>query len=424
MRLPGRVGRAGRWGWGVGSGRTALLILGFLCFDTIRVCAADLVETIALRKEYNRVSARIDSIVRAMESIDAGTLDSEKLPEAKEALGLPDGSQVVAIFWADDEAKIWINGHFVGETRLTPVEVVIPELYLKSENVVRAKGWDTDYVESGLLFGLYLRQNRVLHPIVVSDDSWQDINGSVETITYAHAMPNIPQAEVIWGEQTFGIVEMFVNFNAGAVRRAGDRGGERQFASGERREMSLHTFVAELSMLETERDRLQIELQRRAPRLSVPAYRGGPGQGSLTLGKAGPLKEGVTRPISERVKAWSDRLPPEQKALIYRERRRLRGEGEATAEGERVVGAGGVEDRKTDYSPPSDRRNREPGSQDGSAGSASGSEGGDGEATGAYSNGGGFAGRASRLGLLIPTLILATYAVYATHEWRRLSRET
>jgi hypothetical protein len=258
---------------------------------------------------------------------------------------------------------------------------------------------------------------------VVSDESWEGVDGPVETITYAHAMPDIPQAEVIWSQRTFGMVEMTVRFDAGKVRRAGLEGSDSRFAGGTPRKMSLHAFVAELSVLEAERERLRSELRRRATTLSMPRYEGPPGQGSLTLGKVGPLKEHVTKPVSEQVKRWSDQLPPEQQAMVYPDRRRLRGEGEATAEGDRVVPAGGEEDRDIDYQPPSDRRNREPGTQDGRPGSAGGGGAGNGEEMGSGgSAGGGFAARASRLGLLIPTLILATYAIYATREWKRLSQ--
>lgn len=89
----------------------------------------DLDRVVGLRRQYNAVSARIDSIVRAMRTQDASTLETAKLPDASESPALPDDADVVAIFWADDEAKVWINDHFVGETRLTPVEVVIPNLY-------------------------------------------------------------------------------------------------------------------------------------------------------------------------------------------------------------------------------------------------------------------------------------------------------
>ena len=377
--------------------------------------------TLALRQHYNRVSARIDSLVREMEARDAGTFDVEKLPDGDDTVQLPSDVDLVAIFWADDEAKVWINDHFVGETRLTPVEVKIPGLYLRSRNVVRARGWDTDLVESGFLFGLYLRKAAALHPVVVSDDGWTGVSGPVETITYAHSLPDIPQAEVIWGETTFGVVEMTRRFGMAQVREAGGGAGD-DFAGGDRRDMSSHAFVAELSVLETERARLRSELKAVASTFSVPAFTGSVVGGAPTLGKAGPLKEAMTKPVSEKVKAWSERLPSEHQALIYPDRRRLRGEDAATVAGERVVPAGGIDGRTTEYEPPSDRENRQPGA---SKGAAAGDGDGAGEVDGAagYPAGGGFAGRASRLGLLIPTLILTAYAVYATRQWRRLSEE-
>ena len=385
------------------------------------VVAADLGETVAFRKQYNRVASRIDSLVRAMQAKDVGALQTDRLPDGRDVLRLPNDTQVVAIFWADDEAKIWINDYFVGETRLTPVEVVIPELYLRSTNVVRVRGWDTDYVESGFLFGLYLRRQGRLHAIVVSDDSWEGIGGPVESIMYAHSLPDIPSAEVIWGTRTFGVVEMQTWFDAGSVRQAGQDAGADP-VSGVAREMSLHRFVAKLAVLETERDRLSAELRKRSVALSVPAYRGTSVQGSLTLGKAGPLEEGTTQPVANKVRTWSDKLPREQRSLIYPDRRVLRGEAEATHLGDLVTGAAGGTNRADAYTPPSDRRNTAPGSQDGSSGSGTaGAEGEEEAGSHTAGGGGGFAGRASRLGLLVPALILATYAVYATRQWRRMS---
>ena len=73
-----------------------------------------------------------------------------RLPIERDALVVPRGDEVVMIFWADDEAKVWLNDYFVGETRLTPVEVVVPSLYLSSTNRIRVRCWDTDWVESGV----------------------------------------------------------------------------------------------------------------------------------------------------------------------------------------------------------------------------------------------------------------------------------
>jgi hypothetical protein len=405
--------------------RTAILILLIMAFsDVAQSQVRGVEEVLVLRKQYNVVSARIDSVVRAMRRRDVGALETEKLPDGRDALSLPENTEVVAIFWADDEAKVWINDHFIGETRLTPVEIIVPSLYLKSNNIIRAKGWDTDFVESGFLFGLYIRREDALYPIVVSDDAWVGVNGGVETITYAHTFPDIPKAEVIWGDRTFGMIEMMARFGAAQVEQASLAVEQSTFANGEHQEMSLHAFVAELAVLETERERLKAELRRRASALSVPGYTGSGGMTSLTLGKAGPLKEGITKPVSEQIKGWSEQLTPERKALVIPSWRTLRGEGASTAVGEAATGAAGSGDRREDYVPPSDRRNEQPGTEDGQPGAAGGGGGGTGEATGLGGSAGGFGGRASRLGLLLPALVLATYALYATREWRRISRET
>jgi hypothetical protein len=217
---------------------------------------------------------------------------------------------------------------------------------------------------------------------------------------------------------------MMARFGAAQVQQAGLAVEQSTFANGERQEMSLHAFVAELAVLETDRERLKAELRRRASTLSVPGYTGSGGMMSLTLGKAGPLKEGITKPVSEQIKRWSEQLPPEQKTLVIPDRRALRGEGASTAAGEVAAGAAGSGDRRNEYVPPSDRRNEQPGTEDGQPGSAGGGGGGTEEATGAGGAAGGFGGRASRLGLLLPALILATYALYATRQWRRISRKT
>ena len=115
----------------------------------------DAVDRVALRREYNDVSAAVDSLVRMMQKADAEVL--KKLPEARPERVLPEGMTAVMIFWADDEARVWLNDFPVGETRLTPVEVTVPDLYFQGQNRLRVRCWDTDRVESGFLGGLYLK---------------------------------------------------------------------------------------------------------------------------------------------------------------------------------------------------------------------------------------------------------------------------
>ena len=85
------------------------------------------------------------------------------------------------IFWADDEARVWLNDFPVGETRLTPVEVTVPDLYFQGQNRLRVRCWDTDRVESGFLGGLYLKDRAGrLYPIVVSNGTWETTGGRVQ----------------------------------------------------------------------------------------------------------------------------------------------------------------------------------------------------------------------------------------------------
>ena len=84
-------------------------------------------DVVALRQQYNQVSASIDTLVRLY--------GGDKLRELAKRKGdsrlLPANSKLILIFWADDEAELLLNGHRIGETRLTPVRVEIPVVYLR-----------------------------------------------------------------------------------------------------------------------------------------------------------------------------------------------------------------------------------------------------------------------------------------------------
>ena len=368
---------------------------------------------LGLRQEYNAVAAQIDSVVRAMGVDDRSALDMSRLPIERDALVVPRGDEVVMIFWADDEAKVWLNDYFVGETRLTPVEVVVPSLYLSSTNRIRVRCWDTDWVESGFLLGLYLRsEDGTLHPIVTSDGSWEGVGGPVEEIAYAHGLPDIPEAEVVWGPRVFGLVEMTRTFDGSAVERASTREGSQ--GSGATREMRYHDFVARLAMLESERMRLTDELADYAVASAVPGFVKGAAAPGLTLGRAGPLEEDTSRPVSEEIDRWVKTLAPTSQAMVYPDRRRLRGEDAATDAGTRSPSATREGDRTGSYRPPSDRRNTQPGAEAGL-----GLAEGDGEAGSPARTGGGGGGRPTRLALLIPTGILTAYVLFAVLQLRR-----
>ena len=385
---------------------------------------------LALRQEYNAVSAQIDSLVRAMGEMDAEALDAKQLPKGKAGGLLPEGLEVVLIFWADDEARVWINGYPAGETRLSPVEITVPQLYLRERNRIRARCWDTDWVESGFLCGLYVKDRAGnLHPVVVSDESWRTGEAPAQEIAYAHPVPDIPGAQVIWGERIFGAIQLEGGFDRQAILQAASKAPSGPGSRPDVREsrMDYHAFVQSLALLQERRDALKRTLQERGgPAPDLPVY-AVPGRRSLslTLGKAGPLQEAVSAPLAEQVQAWAQELPEEQKQLIYPERRKLKGEDAANpASQEAAPSAGNGGDRQLAYRPPDERKTARPGEEragkpgGGRPGTGTEGEGGAG-APGAAGRRGG--GRASRLGLLLPTLILGIYTGYAVSRWRDLT---
>ena len=397
-------------------------------YSPVRAASDD--HELVLRQNYNAVSAQIDSLVRLMSDVDPEALDASRLPSGGQHNLVPEGMRLVMIFWADDEARVWLNDFLVGETRLTPVEVEVPSLYLRDVNRIRAKCWDTDWVESGFLCGLYLRsQDGSLHPVVVSDDTWETAQGNAQQIAYAHSLPDIPGTHVIWQPLIFGSFELTKTFGGGAISRAAQRATDihESAVAAQGKQMDYHTFVQSLAVLEEKREALAARLtEGTSVPSAVPTYAGSGGKSlSLTLGKAGPLREAVSRPISREVRAWAERLPKQQKALLYPDRRALKGEDAANpALGEQIDGSSGEGERTRAYQPPEERSTSRPGQK---AESVQGKEGGAGggsdwEGRGGMRGGaGGGGGAASRLGLLLPTLILAAYVGYVITKWQELT---
>lgn len=383
-----------------------------------------------LRQAYNTVVAEIDSVVRVMAVRDLEALDGKRLPDQSEDGLVPEGMAVVMIFWADDEAQVWVNDFLVGETRLTPVEVEVPSIYLQAQNRIRARCWDTDFVESGFMCGLYLRdQAGGLHPIVVSDGQWEAAEGRAMAITYAHPLPDIPGAEPIWATKVFGVVELSTTFEGQAVHKAqaGHVGGMQQ--KTQKRKMDYHRFLQHLVVLQGKRAELKTMLEAQTGEFAFPVYAGErEGSPGLTLGKAGPLKEAVSKPLAEQTQTWAKALPEKQQQLIYPESRALKGEMAATPGSDVEVATGGVSgQRQLAYQQPEERGAAPPGARRGKQGAGEDRQGGKGQKgsgsesveAGSVGGGGGF-GRATRWGLLIPTLILGLYVGYVVLNWDAL----
>ena len=121
--------------------------------------------------------------------------------------------------------------------------------------------------------------------------------------------------------------------------------------------MEFHRAVSRLAVLQDKRR----ELERALAAMAKPGdlrirYGGGPVSSPLayTLGRSGPLTSETEIEIPEKIQRWARSLPPQQRQLILREARQLKGWSAATAAGQAVETASGEEDRRVDYRPPAE----------------------------------------------------------------------
>lgn len=376
-------------------------------------------QALADRQDYNAASARIDSLTRAMRRLDPRAVEAQRLPQTDRAEVIPEGMQAVLLFWADDEARVWLNGYLVGQTRLTPVEVEVPSVYFGRENELRVRAWDTDYVESGFLLGLYLQDaNGARRAVLVTDESWSMGRGPASQITYVHPLPDIPGASVIWGDTVLGYVELHRRFHAGDLRDATGRSPVRTPHDPRPADaMDYHRFLQELAQLEAARSEIRQRLGAGQVNVIQPPTRSGGHAPGLTLGKAGPLQEAVTAPVAAAVLAWARQLGAADRRLVLPQARSLKGEGAAT-QAAGVAGGSAAEDRRRNYVPPVDRQASPGGRRGKGAGEAGdGANGGEGAEGGAGRGVGGTGGgRAPRLGLLVPTAVLGVYLAFLARQ--------
>lgn len=334
--------RWGRWlAWGVcGVGWAA-------------VAAAD--DVVALRREYNQVSASIDTLVRLY--------GGDKLRELAKRKGtsriLPANSKLVLMFWADDEAELFLNGHRIGETRLTPTRVEIPVVYLRKSNVLRAHCWDTDRVESGFMAGLYLQdgRGRLRRVLVTGAGRWRVAGRRAEPRFYNHSLPDIPGAEVIWGTTLFGEVELEARFDAGQLARAARRRPLTGAASpAQHQPMETHTVVSRLVSLQKQRDELARKLQARRSATRDVLYRGFiRGRLAFSLGKADKLAEVESIDAAKKLLAWTEALPAAHRELVFPQKQALKGTAHVVPPRAVPPTARGEADRRRDYKPPAGR---------------------------------------------------------------------
>ena len=319
--------------------------------------------SLSLRRQYNAVAAAVDTIMRQLgrDRVDELTDDSSLRNL------LSDDAKLVLLFWADDEAELFLNGTPVSATRLTPTRVEIPEFYLRENNLLQAHCWDTDRVESGFMAGLYVEwSDGGMRPVVTTGEgSWQRGKGGrgkemAEEIFYTHAHPDIPGARVIWGEKLFGEIWLSVHFSAADVRAAGDRGpaGLRLPHNwGRDQPMDFHVSISRLVHLQEERRRLARILEEKHSKLEPYLRFKGvhPSPIAYSLGRSEPLsEERESVASSARLVRWVKQLPSEDRELVLRPARQLKGVSAATPREFASRSESGGEDRRLDYQPPRD----------------------------------------------------------------------
>ena len=346
------------WGW------LATVLFSTVLLDAVEGSAdrrpPDRVDakSLSLRRQYNAVAAAVDTIMKQLgrDRVDELTGDSSLRNL------LSDDAKIVLLFWADDEAELFLNGTPVSATRLTPTRVEIPEFYLRENNLLQAHCWDTDRVESGFMAGLYVEwSDGGLRPVVTTGEgSWQRGKGTAEEIFYTHAHPDIPGARVIWGEKLFGEIWLSVQFSAADVRAAADRGpaGLRlPHKWGRDQPMDFHVSVSRLADLQEERRRLARVLEEKQSKLEPYLRFKGvlPSPIAYSLGRSEPLSEERENVASSaRLVRWVKQLASEDRELVLRPARQLKGVSAATPREFASKSEAGGEDRRLDYQPPRD----------------------------------------------------------------------
>ena len=309
----------------------------------------------ALRRQYNQVAASVDTLVR----LYGGERLQQLAAQAKDNHLMPANAKLILIFWADDEAELYLNDYRLGDTRLTPTQIEIPAIYLQESNVLRAHCWDTDRVESGFMAGLYLQDgNARLHQVLVTDEQSWWVGGELAEIRYYnHSLPDIPGAEVIWGVGLFGEIVLQANFNAAQLQQAArDRPLNARVPNAQREPMETHLVVSRLVQLQEQRGALARRLEAFQSTVQDVRYQGYiKGRLAFTLGKAGALAEASSIPTAEKLLDWAQALPSEDRDLVFQERRALKGVRHATAARASSAGEGGQADRRVDYQAPDER---------------------------------------------------------------------
>tara|TARA_B100001250_G_scaffold144418_1_gene123640 strand:+ start:495 stop:1649 length:1155 start_codon:yes stop_codon:yes gene_type:complete len=304
------------------------------------------------RKEYNAIAAKLDTLARLHD------LSSVENMIRRPPTAAPD-LKLVLIFWADDEAEVFLNGFLVGRTRLTPTQIEIPSIYLKNTNILQAHCWDTDKVESGFMAGLYVVGNGDdLHPVLLTDEGiWSTPEGFAEVRFYSNSVPDIPRAEVVWGSGMYGEVWLETQFSLRDVNSAKQANAVEMTLSN-MKPMESHSVISNMVRLNARKKELESMFSRHNSRnrLKTERYSGYVSRRlAFSLGKAGRLVSQGGAKLAEELDDWRKKMSPEQALqLTAAPSRRLKGIDSHVAEQRADVGSKNEKDRRSNYTPPKD----------------------------------------------------------------------
>ena len=304
-----------------------------------------------LRREYNTIMAKLDTLVRLNDLSPIESLMG-KSPSA------PADTKLLLIFWADDEAEVFLNGFLVGRTRLTPMQVEIPSIFLKQTNELKAHCWDTDKVESGFMAGLYVVGSRGgLHPLLLTDDNiWSTAEGFAEVRFYSNSVPDIPEAEVIWDTGMYGEVWFETQFSLSEIANA-KRVNPVEKPFDIVKPMESHSLISTLiSLNERKKELEEIFLTENKRHLTgIENYTGYVSRRlAFSLGSAGRLASKKGLDLAEKLDSWQKKIPQEHGLQLVIPSRDLKGSDFYVARQQVDVAFSNKKDRKKNYIPPKD----------------------------------------------------------------------
>lgn len=304
-----------------------------------------------LRKEYNAITASLDTLIRLH---DLSPLEdvTKRSPVA------PADLKMLLIFWADDEAEIFLNGFRVGQTRLTPTQIEIPSIYLKQSNTLQAHCWDTDKIESGFMAGLYVVGiGGDLHNVLSTEEGvWSTPNGFAEVRFYSNSVPDIPKAEVIWGTGMYGEVWLETDFTLNDVISAKKRHAVEPPLSTNK-PMESHTIISKIVKLDKRKQELEslFSLHSDTNVTEVESYNGYVSRRlAFSLGSAGRLVSNRESELVEKLDTWRNNLSPDHALQLTYLSRTLKGVNSRVAQQRADLIPANEKERVANYEPPKD----------------------------------------------------------------------